>query len=196
MTLSGYPEERKWHESRKSVKRSAGEDAAPAPSHSASHVPDNYREIRGWGVDLHERPMFPKELPSTVETVRGDVQDWQQPHVKIHMSNEHPNLTPVFGTACPPKGLSGLLRDYAYQYGEATNRHWMTLLLADRIDMVESMISDAMRGNPDRYMKEKGWSAFFTYADPATRRKYVTFGALALGAVVLAFVAKNALADD
>src|SRR5207253_7460861 len=88
-----------------------------------------------------ERPMFPRELPSTVETVRGDVKDWQKPKVKVHMSNEHPNLTPVFGTACPPKGLSGLLRDYAYQYGEATNRHWMTLLLADRVDMVETMIA-------------------------------------------------------
>jgi hypothetical protein len=152
--------------------------------------------VPGWGVDLHERPMFPRELPSTVNTVRGDVQDWQQPRVKIHMSNEHPNLTPVFGTACPPHGLSGLLRDYAYQYGEATNRHWMTLLLADRVEWVERMVGDAVRGNPDRYVKEKAWSAFFKYADPPTRRKYMAFGALALGAVVVALVAKNALADD
>lgn len=196
MTAFAYPEERKWHESRKSVKRSAGEDAAPAPGHSAKHVPSNYRDVPGWGVDLHERPMFPRELPSTVETARGDVRDWQVPKVKIHMSNEHPNLTPVFGTACPPSGLSGLLRDYAYQYGEATNRHWMTLLLADRVELVERMIGDALRGHPDNYPREKAWSVFFKYADPPTRRKYVAFGALALGAVAVAAFAANAMRED
>jgi hypothetical protein len=198
MTAFAYPEERKWHESRPSVKRSAGEDAAPAPSHSAEHVPANFREVLGWGVDLDpaNRPMFPKELPSTVTTARGDVKDWQEPKVKIHQSNEHPNLTPVFGTACPPHGLSGLLRDYAYQYGEATNRHWMTLILADRVDMVEKMVGDALRGHPDRYIKEKGWSAFYKYGDTRTRGKYLAFGALALGAIALAVVAKNALAEE
>jgi hypothetical protein len=168
----------------------------PAPSHESKHVPKNFREVLGWGVDLHERPMFPKELPSTVMTVRGDVEDWQEPKVKIHMSNEQPNLTPVFGTSCPPSGLSGLLRDYAYQYGEATNRHWMTLILADRVNMVEKMIGDALRGHPDRYIKEKGWTAFYKYGDKSDRRKYVAFGALALGAIALAVVARNALAEE
>jgi ElaB/YqjD/DUF883 family membrane-anchored ribosome-binding protein len=30
------------------------------------------------------------------------------------------------------------MRDYAYQFGEATNRHWVTLLAADRVNRVES----------------------------------------------------------
>lgn len=196
MTGFAYPEERKWHDSRPSSKRSAGEDPVPAPSHESKHVPKNFREVRGWGVDLHERPMFPKELPSTVTTVRGDVEDWQVPKVKIHQSNEQPNLTPVFGTACPPSGLSGLLRDYAYQYGEATNRHWMTLIIADRVNMVEKMIVDALRGHPDRYVKEKAWSAYWKYGERSDRVKYVTLGALALGAIALAVVAKNALAEE
>jgi hypothetical protein len=198
MTGFAYPEERKWHESRPSVKRSAGEDPVPAPSHSAKHVPGNYHDVPGWGADLDHanRPMFPMELPSTVMTARGDVQDWQEPKVKVHMSNEHPNLTPVFGTACPPKGLSGLLRDYAYQYGEATNRHWMTLILADRVDMVERLFGDAVRGHPDNYVKEKAWSALYKYADTRTRRKYLALGALALGAAALALAARNTLHED
>ena len=127
-------------------KRSLGEDVAPAPGHSIANAPRDYKSVPGWGVDLDpkNRPSYPKELPSTVMTARGDVQDWQEPPHRIHLSNEHPNLTPVFGTSCPPQGLSGLLRDYAYQFGEASNRHWMTLMLADRVNMVESMFTEAL----------------------------------------------------
>ena len=35
----------------------------------------------------------------------------QVARVKIHKSIEHGKLTPVFGTSCPPKGLSGLIRE-------------------------------------------------------------------------------------
>ena len=71
----------------------------------------------------------------------------------VFMSVEQPNLTPVFGTSCPPKGLSGLLREYAYQFGEGANRHWMTLVLADRVDMIESMVMDAFRGRGEEFRR-------------------------------------------
>lgn len=120
-------------------KPSRGEDPAPAPGHKAGRVPAEYKKIHGWGADLdpRKRPMVPMELPSTVTNVRGIVKHRQVPQHKIHMSNEHPDLAPVFGTSAPPRGLSGMLRDYAYEYGEGTNRHWMTLLIADRVDMLE-----------------------------------------------------------
>ncbi len=102
----------------------------------------------------------------------------------MHVSNEHPGLTPVFGEACPPHGLSGLLRDYAYQFGEATNRHWLTLMLADRIDIVESMVVDALRGRPDNYLHEKQWGRKAEHVDARTRTLMVV-GAAALGAVAL-----------
>lgn len=139
------------------AKRTRGEDPAPSPHHEFNGIPANYREINGWGADLDpkNRPSFPMEYPSDVKTVRGPVKHWQQPRTKIHQSNEQPGLTPVFGESVPPRGLSGLLRDYAYQYGEGTTRHWMTLMLADRVDIVESMVVDAFRGRPDNYVKEK-----------------------------------------
>ena len=193
MAANPYPEERKWHDSSKSSKRALGDDPAPAPSHSSANVPRNYRDVAGWGVDLHNRPMFPKELPSDVETVRGEVKDWQKPTTKIYVSVEQPNLTPVFGTSCPPKGLSKLLRDYAYQFGEASNRHWMTLIAADRVNMIENMFGDALRGHPDNYPREKGWSAFYTYADAATKRRYLTIGAAAISALAVGLVLKNVL---
>ena len=179
------------------VKRSRGEDAVPAPGHEQGSVPADVRQIPGWGVDLDpaNRPMSQKELPSNVTTVRGDVRHWQKPTMKIHVSNEHPDITPVFGTSCPPSGLSGMLRDYAFEYGEATNRHWMTLLLADRIGMVESMITEALHGRPDHYIQEKGWSAYRKYGHPPmdSRRTAMVAGATALSAVALALMLRKAL---
>jgi hypothetical protein len=50
-----------------------------------------------------------------------------------------PNKTfpPVFGTAVPPKGLSGLVRKAAYHWPDHYMRHWTMLLLSDRIDSWE-----------------------------------------------------------
>jgi hypothetical protein len=115
--------------------------------------------------------------------------------MKVHMSVEHPNLTPVFGTSCPPKGLSGLLRDYAYQFGEGSNRHWMTLVLADRVDMIESMVADAFRGRGDNYIAEKAWPANWKYADDAQRRRYAMMAAAAVGGIVAAMLLRKALRD-
>ncbi|HEY0155765.1 MAG TPA: hypothetical protein VGF28_00580 [Thermoanaerobaculia bacterium] len=172
-------------------------DTTPAPEHVSSTVPADFRTINGWGVDLDlkNRPMFPKELPSTVTHVRGEVKHWQVPHDRVHISPEHPNLTPVFGTSAPPHGLSGMLRDYAYNFGEAANRHWLTLMLADRIDVAEHLIGDLLRGRPDNYIKEKGWTAKLKY-DPGRNRRIFTLGAIALGAVAVGVAVYKFRDDD
>jgi hypothetical protein len=182
----------------KRKKRTFGEDAAPAPGHSAQNVPRDYRTINGWGADLDpaNRPSVPKELPSDVMTVRSNVGHRQKPTTKIHQSNEQPDLTPVFGTSCPPHGLSGLLRDYAYQYGEATNRHWLTLMLADRVDVVESTVRDVFRGRPDNYVREKGWSAKVKYGESTDGTRAILIGGAVLGAVALGVVLTRALRSD
>jgi hypothetical protein len=178
-------------------KRTRGEDPVPAPSHSTKNVPPDFRTINGWGADLDpkDRPAVPRELPSDVMTARGDVKHWQTPRTKIHQSNEHPDLTPVFGESCPPHGLSGVLRDYAYQYGEASNRHWLTLMLADRVDVFESLIGGVLRGKPDRYIKEKGWSAKLKY-DSEARRRTLIIGAAVVGALAVGVVLSKTLSDD
>lgn len=169
------------------LKKSRGEDAVPAPTHSSEHVPQDYRTINGWGVDSDpaNRPAFPKEFPSDVKTVRGEVKDWQRPRHRVHISNEHPNLTPVFGESVPSGGLSGKLRDYAFEYGEATNRHWMTLLLADRIDVLEHTVGDPFLGKGDNLLRERGWAANLAHPRETARRNYMLIGALAVGAILL-----------
>jgi hypothetical protein len=179
-------------------RRTLGEDAVPAPGHSTANLPGDYRNINGWGADLDpkNRPSVPKELPSDVMTARGDVKHWQKPRVKVFRSNEHPDLTPVFGESCPPSGLSGLLRAYAYQFGEASNRHWLTLVLADRVNVVERLVGDVFRGKPDHYIKEKAWSAKLKYDPGATLRRTLTLGACVIGAAALGLAVSSALKDD
>jgi hypothetical protein len=43
-------------------------------------------------------------------------------------------MPPVYGTAVPLRGISGMVRAAAYRYPDHVMRHWSMLLLADRID--------------------------------------------------------------
>lgn len=45
--------------------------------------------------------------------------------------------TPVFGTAQPARGLSGVVRRAAYRVPEHRSGRWALLLLGDRIDVLE-----------------------------------------------------------
>jgi len=172
-------------------------EASLDPHHVTNTVPTDYRTVKGWGVDLDpkNRPMFPMELPSDVQNVRGEVAAWQVPSSEVYVSIEHPNRTPVFGESCPPKGLSGAMRNYAYRYGEGTNRHWMTLVLADRVDIFESLFSAAAHGKPDRYIKEKAWSANLKY-DSERGPNYFAVGAVVLGAIAAGALLRRALSRD
>jgi hypothetical protein len=47
-------------------------------------------------------------------------------------------MPPVYGTAVPPRGLSGAIRKLAYRYPDHFVRHWQLLLLGDRVDSWET----------------------------------------------------------
>jgi hypothetical protein len=42
-------------------------------------------------------------------------------------------LPPVFGTAVPLRGLSGLVRRLAYRYPDHEPRHWLLKMMGDRV---------------------------------------------------------------
>jgi hypothetical protein len=46
-------------------------------------------------------------------------------------------LTPVFSTAVPVRGISGVMRRLAYRIPDYKARRWLILMLADRVDAVE-----------------------------------------------------------
>jgi hypothetical protein len=148
------------------------------------------RSVRGWGADKYpqDRPAYPKEKPSDVQYVRGTVGVRMTPPHRIHMSIEHPDLTPVFGTTCPPRALSGKLRNFAYQFGEGRLAHWMTLMLADRIDVLEGRAQDLAHGKFPRPLKERGLTAH----DGASRNRKLVIAGAALGVLAAAVVIQQA----
>lgn len=128
--------------------------------------PDEYAHISGWGVDLDHinRPAYPMErTPPRLDRASEHAPEQQAEKVKILCSNERPGITPIFGTAVPPSGLSGKLRQYAFKYSENDLRHWLTLLLADRINMLEGIVSDLKRGHIPNLIAETGMKSEFKY---------------------------------
>ncbi|NUZ04664.1 hypothetical protein HQN59_02710 [Schlegelella sp. ID0723] len=120
----------------------------------------------GWGSDLDpaNRPGVPRDKAPDigVETLYPPIEQ-QVPKVKIHKSIEHGKLTPVFGTSCPPQGLSGLIRDQAYRFSEGQLPHWLMLLLADRVNVVEDVVDDLARLHVPNLVKELGLAAQWRY---------------------------------
>ena len=105
-----------------------------------SHIPD-------WGVDLDpsQRPAVPMErTPPRLEGVHQHPAQQAQT-VEILHSIERPGITPVFGTSVPPSGVSGWIRRRAFQRSESDMRHWMLLLLADRVNVAEGLLDDVRR---------------------------------------------------
>jgi len=99
--------------------------------------------IPGWGVDLDpkDRPSVPKErFDPSATGAHWDFPEHQPEKWPRERSIEHKFLTPVFGTSCPPKGLSGGMRKLAYRrYSEGRASHWLILIAADRVDAAESI---------------------------------------------------------
>ncbi|TQJ21987.1 hypothetical protein FBZ33_2229 [Micromonospora sp. A202] len=123
--------------------------------------------IPGWGVDLDpkDRPSVPKErFDPTLNGAHWEFPERQPEKWPRERSIEHKFLTPVFGTSCPPKGLSGLIRRYSYRtYSEGRAAHWLLLLAADRVDAVESTFASFLSRHPDNPVTETGVLSEFTH---------------------------------
>src|SRR5918995_1077277 len=113
--------------------------------------------IPGWGVDLDpkDRPAVPKEKFNPQGTgAHWDFPERQPERWPRERSIEHKFLTPVFGTSCPPRGVSGAVRKYAYRYSEGRAAHWVLLLLADRVDAGGSHLRSLLTLRPDNPLTE------------------------------------------
>ncbi|MDX6250950.1 MAG: hypothetical protein QOF10_4310 [Kribbellaceae bacterium] len=116
--------------------------------------------IPGWGVDLDPavRPSVPRErFEPNLTGAHWEFPDRQPEKWPRERSIEHQFLTPVFGTTCPPHGLSGALRKYSYKkYSEGRAAHWLLLLAADRVDTLESTLKSFLTLHPDNLITETG----------------------------------------
>ena len=138
--------------------------------------------IQGWGADLDPavRPAVPKErTPQRFVDVHWDEMEHQPDRgVKVLHSNERPGLTPVYGTAQPPSGLSGVIRHGAFRYSENDLRHWLMLLFADRVNVVEGIIDDLAHGHVPNLFMEMGGPAEWKYNRTGFVRKAMIAGAV------------------
>lgn len=111
-------------------------------------MPD--RPIPGAGADLEpsSRPGIPMETQAQPLAGARTPIEPQHSEVPVFKHAGRKQMPPVYGTAQPPKGLSGLLRKTAYSYPDHWARHWMVLLLADRVDVWEHRLRRSLPGGP------------------------------------------------
>lgn len=134
----------------------------------------DHSHIQGWGADLDHanRPAYPMErTPPRLEGVHWDQPDNQALKMKIFHSTERPAVTPVFGTSTPPSGLSGKIRAFAYKLSENDIRHWLLLLFADRVNVVEGIGQDLRQGRIPNVFAEMGLKAELTHNPAGLARK-------------------------
>ena len=119
--------------------------------------------IPGWGMDADPEndPTYPmkRRNGADYERIHYEKAPQQPVNVKVFHSIERPGITRVFGTSTPPTGLSGAIRAYAFKYSEATLAHWMGLIVADRVNVVEGVIDDLKNGTVPNLFAEWGWPA-------------------------------------
>lgn len=92
-------------------------------------------EIRGVDLDPSRRPGY--------QSLR-EVAPWPNARIPPSCQEGRPTVPPyargaepgppVYGTACPLRGPSGLVRKIAYRYPDHQARRWLLLLFADRVE--------------------------------------------------------------
>jgi hypothetical protein len=116
--------------------------------------------IPGWGADSDpaDRPSVPRErFDPSFAGAHWEYPEQQPEKWPRERSVEHTQLPPVFGTTCPPKGLSGAIRKLAYaRYSEGQAAHWLLLMAGDRVDAVESALRSLLSLRPDNPITQTG----------------------------------------
>lgn len=150
--------------------------------------------IKGWGIDAN-----PDNDPTYPMRIRFDEDregyKWsrpaQQPETEdVLKSNERPNTSAVFGTSAPAPFLSGAIRTYAFRFSEGRYRHWLLLLLADRVNMIEGLVGDIFTGHVPHCLDERGLNAALKH-DRQAVIKSVAVGAVVVTSIALIIAAKK-----
>lgn len=130
-------------------------------------IANDPKNIPGWGMDANEEndPTYPMKhrTGADYERLNYERPPQQEKTVEILHSIERPGLTSVFGTVTPPSGVSGMIRRFAFNYSESTYAHWVPLVMADRIGVVEGILDDLRHGIFPNIFVEKGWKAEWKY---------------------------------
>jgi hypothetical protein len=155
---------------------------------------NEHNHIKGWGIDSDRKnePTYPMKKYTGDDHQRSNYErpTLQESNIEILQSNERPSLSAVYGTSTPPSGLSGIIRRYAFRYSEGSWGHWLPLLIADRVNVVEGLIDDLKQGYFPNIFKERGWNAEWKYNRKSVIQK-ITIGAAVTSAVVAILIIRN-----
>jgi hypothetical protein len=151
--------------------------------------------VKGWGVDADPRndPTYPyRQRGDNGPGMTWDRPPQQRPSVEILRSVEHNRLPAVVGTSTPPSGLSGMIRRAAFRYSESDWTHWLMLLGADRLNVVEGLLQDLGRGRVPNIPAEMGIRSAWRH----DRQRLVTTTAVAVGVSALALALLSRRTSD
>jgi hypothetical protein len=144
-------------------------------------------QIEGQGVDAdpNNDPTYPMKHRTDGEHAGYA---WERPQqqpisVEVLHSNERPDVTAVFGTSTPPSGPSGAIRRLAFKYSESSYGHWLPLMLADRVSVVEGVVGDLKQGHVPNVLAERGWKAEWKHNRISLVRRILVGAALGSAAV-------------
>lgn len=145
--------------------------------------------IPGWGIDAdpQNNPTYPMRHVENQES-RGLTWDrpaQQQTDVEILQSVEHNRRPAVVGTSTPPSGLSGLIRRIAFRRSESDWWHWLMLMGADRINVVEGVVADLAHGKVPNIPSEMGIGAEWRHNKKGLATKVGVGLALSIGLFAL-----------
>jgi hypothetical protein len=153
----------------------------------------NNKNVLGWGVDANKsvRPNYPMwKIPEEGTGAHWDVPE-QQPNFHDFYSIERPGPTRVFGASVPPSGLSGVIRKYAFKkFSESHWEHWLLLMFADRINVIEGIVEDIAKGTRPRLLQERGWAVDKRFKTKRYKR-VVGFSALVALAIPMFLLMSN-----
>ena len=164
---------------------------------ASANTPIDPASVVGWGVDADPKndPTYPYRDRSADQ---GLTKDWQRPtqqesDVEILQSIEHIRRPAVFGTSSPPSGLSGMIRRFAFRWSESNWIHWLLLMGADRINMVEGVAQDLSHGKVPNIPGEMGARAEWRHNKKGFAIKTAAVLAVGVGIYALIRSRRNAV---
>lgn len=152
--------------------------------------------IIGWGVDADpdNDPTYPIRDRSRDEGLssNSDRPPSQRADVEILQSIEYTRRPAVVGTSSPPSGLSGVLRRGAFRWSESNWLHWLILMGADRLQVVEGVVADLAQARVPNIPAEMGIRAEWQFNKRGLAKKL----AIGLGTILVARVLLHSPGDE
>ena len=161
-----------------------------------SRPPLDLAKIVGWGVDADPQndPTYPYRDRTKDED--RSVMDWTPPprqaeQVEVLQSIEHVRRPAVFGSSTPPSWVSGSMRRLAFRWSESHWLHWLMLMGADRVNVVEGVVQDLGRGKIPNIPAEMGARAEWKHNKKGFVTKAAVTVALTAGLIALVRSRRN-----